>query len=249
MKYLILTLLFVSCSRIGIKTPASRFITPEANGKLFHGKVTIESQASTSGFLNLSDDKIDNSMDLVIDTDDINILGLFEFGLHEKIDFIVKGHQGAPPVQAIKYQFIGKPLTEAKKGDQSFAMTLGAGTESRGDKDNTTVNGEVDADIYHRVFDIGLIAGKRVEDDTLVYLSLNYSKHEAEFELESSDRPNLNGEKFELKSDVYGINLGTAKYYKYFFMMTEFSIQHTNWTHNDPTTMGLVAGAVGWKWK
>ena len=250
MKSLILIIIFVSCSRIGVKTPSSRFITPEASGKLFFGKVTLGSQSSSAAYVNLDDDKTNNPLDIEHDMDDLVFAQLIEIGLHEKIDIFQKEQRSAPSLLGLKYQFSGKSVGEAKKGDKSFAMTISGGADSSYDSDESNIfNGDVYADIYHSIIDFALIYGKRIEDDILAYVSLSYSQHKAEFELSSFDRPPLDGKKFNLRSDVYGVNFGITKYYKYTFLMSEISFQHTNWTHNEPTTLAFYAASVGWRWK
>lgn len=64
---LVLTLLTIitSCSsRIGVRTPATKFLSPEAIGKRFMGDITVFNTQGTHADLDLRNNQADNPLDL-----------------------------------------------------------------------------------------------------------------------------------------------------------------------------------------
>ncbi len=242
-------LIFISCAKIQINTPSSRFITSEAQGKTLSGSVRLEMQSGTEGTLDFQDEKTDNPLEL---RNNVTNLGLsLDLGLTQKIDFFLKGNSLAPATYNLKYQIFGPSRKEATKGSHSMAVSLGYGQEyntelNQDDSIFNDSNDNITAEVEQSLLEASLIYGHRTHEDVLVYTSVQALKHDINFEFESSN--SLNGKKLTLNSWVYGLSLGAIRYYKKFYLNLEISAQNTNWTHNDAMTYAFVNLALGYKW-
>lgn len=250
--YTILLFIFtVSCAQIEVNSPSSRYITPEAKGKLLSGEVKVEAQMDQESELDFSNNKTDNELSMshhIAATLNLNI------GLLERMDFILKNYSGAPSVFTFKYQILGNTFYQAKKGDHSLAVTLGHGKkfETQKDDSNSVFSGptsDIEAKIEHSLSEASIIYGKRIEDDIILYSSIQVYKQDINFELESVDNTTLNGKTFTLNSWNYGLAFGMVRYYESLNITLEASALRTDFNHNEPTTHAFVGAAVSYFWE
>ena len=249
--FILLAMLFSSCAKIQINTPSSRFISPEANGKLFSGSVRGSTYKGTEGTVDFSEDKTDNPLEL---RNNVTGLGVdLSLGFIDRLDFLLRSSANAPSIYTLKYQILGAPRLEAKKGNQSLAVTFGYAQqeETQSESDTSVFNDSddsIEADITQKLVDLSLIYGYRPSDDTLVYGSLQLTQHDVDFKITDSDSSSLTGEKFSINSATYGLALGATRYFNKFYSTLEVSAQRTNWSNNDPVTYGYLSFAFGFKW-
>lgn len=244
-------LLLVSCAKIQINTPSQRYISPEAQGKLFSGSFRFEQQTGTEGTIDFEGDRTDNELE--IRNNVTPLTGAFDLGITDRLDFVIKGNTGAPTVYMLKYQIMGKNAKEAGADNHSLAFGIGYGTEEQNQTESDTsifndTNDDIAADIKQDLLDITLIYGYRPQEDTLVYASLNALKQDVAFELESSDNANLDGESFTLGTWAYGAAVGAVRYWEKYYLIVELNAQRTDYTNNDPITFAHLGMSLGFKW-
>jgi hypothetical protein len=247
----LISLVFASCAKIKVTTPSSRYISPEAKGKLFSGTARIEQQVGTEGTLDFVGDSLENPLELRNNVTAPSIS--LDLGIAEKIDFIIKGNSGAPTVYTVKYQFIGENKKAASKGNKSLALTLGYGQsdESQTEDDDTIFNessDDLNAEITQALFEVSIIYGYRPQEDTLLYTSIQASKQDISFELKSKTNTNLNVKSFTLNSWSYGASLGAIRYFDTIALNVEISAQRTDWNYNDPMTYAFISAALSKSW-
>ncbi len=240
-----------SCAKIQVKTPASRFVSPEAQGKLFAGSIQAEQQTGLEGTLDLSGDRTDNPLELRNNVSDFATS--LHLGLLDKLDFFVKGHANAPSVYNFKYQVLGSSRKDAQKGNHALAISIGYGqsTSSQTEEDTSIFNNqddEIEAELEHSLLDASIIYGYRPENDTLVYGSIQVSKQDVNFELDIDGNDNLNGKKFTLNTWAYGVSIGAIRYFEKYSINLESSLQRTDWNRNDPGTYGFIQASLAYKW-
>lgn len=238
-----------SCSKIRVKTPSSRFISPEAQGKLFNGQARLEQQGGTEGTADFAGNRTDNPMELRNNASGPAVA--LDLGLLDQVDFIIKGNYNAATVYTVKYQIMGDSRMNAKKGNQSLAVSVGYGyetiSETESDSDLFDNDNGTEAEIEQSIFETSLIYGYRPQDDTLIYTSVQATKQDLNFEL-TSDTAALNGEKFSLNTWAYGLSAGAIRYFDKYFLNLEVSAQSTDWNHNDAMTYAFLNLALGYKW-
>lgn len=251
-----LIILITSCSHtIKVRTPSTRFISPEVGGKLFASEVSGYYAGGTEASVNLKNEKTTDPLILDNKTDLFNSIGInANIGLHEKFDFIMtSAGRNTPILYGIKYQLIGKRRVESKKGDQSLAITIMGGnagqTQESGDDleltpqdDDTTV--ELDRDST----DYSLIYGKRIKDTLLAYTGISYTKTKISGVLDSQS-VNLDGKSINYTAETLGAHMGLISYVsKVVSLKLEVSGQQINWTHTDPETFGYISGGMAFYW-
>jgi hypothetical protein len=248
----LLVLIFIlgitSCARIQVTTPSSRYITPEAKGKLFNGEAAFEQQAGTEATLNFDNDKLDNELIL---RNNVTPLALrIDLGIVEKIDFIIKGNSNAPTVYTVKYQFLGENQLNAGKGNHSLAATLGYGQEDLYENDDSDFfeEDDIEAELNHKLLEASVIYGYRPHEDTLLYTTILAQKQDVSFILDAPSNASLDKRTFSLHTWSYGANIGAVRYFDKTSLSIEANVQRTDWTNNDPMTYAFLTAAIGFAW-
>lgn len=246
---LILLIFICSCAKIKVNSPSPRFISPEAQGKLFSGQVRLEQQGGTEGTIDFENDALDNP--LALRNTVSGPASSIDLGLLEKLDLTIKGNNNAATVYTLKYQILGESEKQAKAGNRSLAVSLGYGyevmNENESDVDLFSSSKNTEAEVEQSILETSLIYGYRPHNDTLVYFSGQISKQDINFKL-SSDNSALDGKSFSLNSWIYGLSLGARRDFQKSYFVMEVSSQNTNWTNNDPMTYAFINMAIGYKW-
>lgn len=244
----VLTLL-QSCSQIKIKTPSARFTSPEANGRLFSGKIQIQQTGGTEAIVDLSNDKLDNSLYLKNTASPIEITG--EFGILKNLDLFIKPHKDSATLTGLKLQFIGPNYKEAKAGDHSMAFTIAGGKETRSDSDDDSFlldDSNTDVEIEQTVFDTALIYGYRLDNTSLAYISINATKYDLVLNFNNDSNATLNNKEKDLATWAYGTAFGAVRYFDQLYLNLEVNAQNTNWDDNESTTFVFLNMSLGWRW-
>jgi hypothetical protein len=253
---LFLVLLFSSCSHtIKVRTPSTRFISPEAGGKLFASEVSGFYAGGTKASVNLKNERTTDPLVLDNETNIIDSIGLnANIGLHEKIDFVMtSGGANTPVLYGVKYQLIGKKRVESKKGDQSLAITIMAGnagqTQKSGeDLELTAMDDDTEVELDRDSTDYSLIYGKRIQDTLLAYTGVSYTKTKISGVLQSQS-VNLDGKSINYSAEAIGAHIGLISYIsKFVSLKFEVSGQQVNWTHTEAETFGYVSGGMAFYW-
>jgi hypothetical protein len=242
---------FYSCADIKVYTPSSRFISPESTGRTFGGGVQIENQGGSEITLDFDNDQLDNPGE---SRNDVSFVAVgLELGIIDRLDFFTKFNFNSPSLSGLKYQILGENRKDATVGNNSLAVTIGAGgstQESTSSSSGFFSGGDINGSkIKHNVVDASIIFGRRIEESVLMYASYQISKHSVDIELESDDNVNLDGKSFQIESTTTGASLGVIRYFgSVFYMNMELSAQKTKWTNSDESTFAFANLNLGWKW-
>lgn len=249
---LAIALISVSCAQVvKVHTPAAMFMTAESTGKSLGGKFLLSAQSGTQGTLVLTSNEIDNPMDL---SNTVTPLGMgLDVGIIGKLDFYYRGisHE-SPGVYGLKYQFLGSPRVGASRGNHSVAFALARGaSSSKAESDDLfddDDSADFEAETGQEIEEAALLYSFRFHEDTVLYSNLRISSHELEVKVRDDNDPSIDGKKLDYETTSYALSVGIMRYFSSMFASIEVSAQKTDWTKNDPTTFGLIAGAFGWYW-
>lgn len=253
---LVVTSILTSCSHsIKVRTPSSRFISPEAGGRLFASEVSGFYAAGTRAKVNLKNEKVDDPLVLDNDTALFDSIGLnASIGLHEKFDLVMSaGGNHTPTLFGIKYQLIGKKRKDAKKGDQSLAITIMNGTsgqtqESGEDLELTPQDDDTKVELDRDVMDYSIIYGKRLSDTGLAYAGLSYTSYKFKGTLDSQSSE-LNNKVLKNSGEIIGAHIGYISYVnKILSLKIETSAQQVNWDYTKAKTFGYISGGMAFYW-
>lgn len=252
----LLSIFFIlcSCAEVRTLTPSSRFISPESAEDTGHGNIQAFYQMGSEASLNTaeSEDEIEKPMNLYAGTRpslsaDINI--------YDKINFFYMGNGAdSTPLYGVKYQLMGPKKIDAKKGDQSLAITLGGGSysETRKQSDDGSIFDDNDYDevrIRRTLLDASVIYGKRLTDRVLWYSSVQLSQHKLHVAI-SDDSSSFDGQSVDYQTTNLGAASGLMMYDKKgrFHFALELSFLRTKWTKNEETQRGFLNGSMGFNW-
>lgn len=246
---LLLLLLLFSCAEVRTLTPSSRFISPESAHDTGHGSVQAFYQMGTESTLNANENEFDKPMDL--DASARFSMGL-DVNIYEKINLFYFTNQDSAPLFGMKYQLMGPNKKEAKKGDQSLAITLGGGGSSEAREDENAIFDDSDfheVRVHRNLLDASIIYGKRIEERVLWYSSVQITQHRLHVAIED-DSSSLNGESIDYQTTNLGAASGIMLYDKKgrFHFAIEASYQKTKWTKNDESHRAFINGAMGFNW-
>lgn len=211
-------LLFVSCSRVNVDyhMPSTPLLTPETTGKFFklYGEMDIHSATKVSvgrSFESLlfgGGASIDTSKERKTSYAPGLNAGL---GIFKRLDLYIKYPHDAPKLVGLKFQFIGAPARESKKGfKMAMAFAYGKNSDHESNERITSTQSgsnfeDVDANLDTDQREYILLMGYRGNADTLYYSQFFYSKYRARAVLTTGS-----GQTFDLSttSEISGISLG-----------------------------------------
>lgn len=248
---LLLLLVSVSCShKIQMRTPVSRFISPETGGSGWATEATFYNMASTTAEVNFEDEKVDNPLDLTNEYEfKVGVNG--NIGITDRLDFVmIFNGQGTTDLYGLKYQLKGPSRANAKKGDESFSIVIGLGsggeTETEGeDLELTAMDDDTKVELTKNARDIGFIYGKRLTHKVLAYAGFNYTTFSFAGKLESQNT-NLDGQRLEYAGYTYTTHIGVAQYTGSSGVLKgEFGVQDVHWDHPPAQQFGYISFGVG----
>ena len=248
-----ITFSLVSCATqvAKVHTPAAMFMSAEASGKSFDGRFLITAQSGTEGRLTLMADEIENAMEL---SNTVTPLGLgLDLGLFEIVDIYARAssHE-SPAVLGLKFQLMGDPRSKANKGNHSIAVAFGTGSSYSSEEDFELAELNEDVDLkdgtHQAIYEAALLYSFRNAKETVLYSNLRIAKHSLQMEIDDQDHPAIDGKELNYQSTTITLSGGITRYFSKAFASLEISAQHSKWTNNDPTTFGLIGGALGWYW-
>ena len=159
-----------STGPVNIALSMNRLDSPEANGKLFAGRVHGGHR---------SEHKITLTPDYGIflinsSKPDINSVSQWGMGgglgLLDRLDGDVKLEADTPAIVQLKYQLFGATRREAPKSGFSAAVTAGYGHESQGASGETFLGTQRGTySLKGSLYDFSLILGYRFNEETLLY--------------------------------------------------------------------------------
>jgi hypothetical protein len=259
MSKILLTSLFLSLCSCASKffVPGNRFLSSESSGKFLHGDVKSGGIGVTS--VQMADDITLASPDLTPKLEK-NSAGLFalQLGLFSGLDIYANMPFGGPLFTGGKIQLTGDTFREAKAGNFSLSIAGGAATG--------TLSQSAEADdikseskIKFQGYEAMVIAGLRVTDWTLFYVSPFYTHVSAKAKLQQTDTtnpaatPTVTAEP-DGEGDMRGATVG-LRFGKYFFVSGEASFTEMTWKRKNPTPLEAdkfknvaIGAALGGAW-
>jgi hypothetical protein len=245
-KYYLLAVAFaLSGCAINAKLPLNRFESPEANGDWMKTEVLAGYQARTE--VQFTSDYTLYAPTVSAPSVEVpahRLMGMGAVGLARKWDIELS----LPQVRlAAKYQILGEPRLESKKGNTSLAVTGGVSTNHEKESASGSIFSSSipspNVELSEVLFDFAAVAGHRIDDDVLLYggpfidldlVKINWSPNVA--------TPGTD-QKGTIKS--YGINLGLQATVKTVFFRGELAGAMTKLgnTNVGRGSYGLAVGA------
>lgn len=212
----------------------------------------MRNQTGTEATLYLDDGDLSEELELRSNVSPLGLSG--DIGAFKKLDILLRSttHE-SPGLFGVKYQFIGKPRREAKKGNHSFAVAFLYGSSSTTDSSDDIFDGDYDTDFTAEseqyITELQLIYSFRTSNSTIVYGGYKLDEHEFETKItKSDDDPSLVGFSKAFNTTAHTLFLGVKEYMRTFHYGLEIGSQQTNWTNTDQAVFSFVAIELGWKW-
>lgn len=245
-KILPFLLLFTACSTY-VRSPGSRMLSPEAQGKLGSGSLEARVQSLKEYKMDFSGSstKVPFTEDQAVHT----FGGLGEMGIVDPIDVFAIVAVGSPFLIGGKLQFLGERRTTAKRGNFSASAAVAIGSRSTSWTEN---NGDVDwtgddvkkAKTEFTHGDAGLYVGYRWLDSLLHYANAIYYSEEMSGKVTNRDET-LKDAKFKYKNYGAIYSTGFIYYYKALQLKLDYSYMSSDWTYNRSEYINTVNGAIG----
>lgn len=238
----LLCVLALSCqgcsSSKHVRTQGNRFDLPETMTKSQY-QLTVES----AGVNEIRFTPDDLSLPPEIEQPELKAVsgqtGLrFSMGIFDKLElqvetlpYLSESLEGLPAAKA-KYQFLGAPLRDAKKGNISLAVS--AGMLYWEDSQTTNRNPSYVNDINILILDLAAIAGYRYTDTVLVYGGpfLTVLSFDGKWDRKSFGVAEGVGENYNGTGKQYGVNLGLSWFFSDQWS-TQAELAYTDLTWND----------------
>jgi hypothetical protein len=225
-----------------VHSPTNRLITSETSGKLLGGKATLGFGGESIATLTFEDDKADAPID--VHRNDQAFMTLLELGLWDRIDFIAIGGG----IYGLKAQLYGESAMNAKAGNNSLALYMGYDSVTEADSaDDGLENLEIKGNFTHEQSEIGQVAGHRLSDSTLMYLSYFMNQEKFYSGKLKSKKTSIAGEKIDLTNTARAITLGVERQFSHVVKLNlELAGYNTNWnqakyqTSDIYTALGLT---------
>lgn len=250
-------ILLTSCStRIGVRTPSTKFISPEAIGQSLKGEITMYNARGTTASVDLTENTADNSLELSDTSDNDDFLGVNgEVGIFEKMDLVIfKPGSSSPIMGGVKYQIMGAPRLATKAGNHSLSIVAMAGTGTKDDKNDdrielTPQDDEVETTLNMFSTNASLIYGYRLSNTVLAYAGGTYGTMKFDGELESSNNTTLDGEDVDYEGYTNEANVGVMfELGRLITLKLEGSNQKVKWEKTSEKTFNYFSVGLGFNW-
>ena len=250
---ILLSLLTLTSCASYIHTPQNRMISPEAQGKFLSGAVDVRLSATKEDEWAFTDN--DPKKPFADARNIYKISGMIDLGLLSRLDFVYLDYLSGSTVGilGLKFQVLGKPRNEAKKGNFSLSIFAGGGSneDTVDNKDNDLSNftsnvDKLDYEVDHE--DLGLIIGYRWSDAFLHYANAYYFHENIEGKV-TTDGNVLDRAKFKDTQDgmIYStgfiFDLGES-----WFLKGDFSHMTSKWSSTRGFTNNALNGGIGVHW-
>jgi hypothetical protein len=236
---------------VAVELPTQRMVTPEAQGSLLAGNAyfgygsnarVVLADALGDAEPNVDSPHAENANNAHLGVD---------LGLLERLDVTASTHRGL----GAKLQLLGEPRAKASAGNYSLAVTGSVGRTSArqtGDfeYDVTGKRIQVETEALATYYDGAVIAGRRLGEDHLLYLSLGVTP----FSAEGSFTRDIDGEETESwtvdESDGHVRNalLGYAYDPEHFLLQAEGGVARVELKGMRPKTLPVVSLTIGVHW-
>jgi len=230
----------------------SKFLTPEARGKLFKGDVSLSYQTVNKVVISEAFDPI--IFNLPASATDVNqirnggnISLPINLGLMEQLDFYTIDSK-----YGFKYQFVGAGDEKREEGYKA-AVALAYGYDHPDKEDVIYSNGNsvrtYSTDMKVKSYELSLLFGKRIDNKNLFYTNLFHDRYEYDGKLTSTSFSEVKASGksqntglllgYELSSDPKGLG---AK------IKLEGGIVYGKLDDSDDRTAGTFGSSLGFSW-
>lgn len=247
---ILLSLLILTSCTSYVRTLGNRMISPESQGSLGKGSFEIRAHQSKRDQLNFENDSTTNNVQRAGSPYAAGLMG--ELGLLNRLDIYLIPSTVSSTIYGLKFQFLGKPESEAKKGNFSTSLVLGYGSfsdETNGNNDlEDFFEGNVEdleVDTTHQ--DVGLIVGYRWAEKFLQYANAIYLRETVEGKV-TSDSGTLDNAKFTFYQDGMIYSTGFIIYFGTSHLKLDYSHFVSDWSRTEKTTVNTANFALGFNW-
>jgi hypothetical protein len=243
----------VSCSSSALYVPEARMISPEANGELWKTNLDFRAALYRRDRAHFENHDINKPLKRQGHKPVPTPHG--EMGILPRLNFYLNPNFGAnaPILGGAKYQLLGNPVTTAKKGNFSVAVTGGLGQQSSNfyvgwksweGQDKPDDVESVKFKTNHR--EVGLIAGHRWHDRFLHYVASYYFHQDITGDVKTEDAV-LAHKRFDFTHDGVIYSMGFMYWFKekfymkgeYTHMMSAYSFSHQFTTNSGHLGLGF----------
>lgn len=233
--------LFISCS-LSLRTPPTRFISPEASG-MFKGSFSAGFAKATNAKVSLDGNNTDNPLEL----SDENIMNWVSpsLGLHDRIDIFASIVSQTPSVVGAKFQVWGDNRQNAKSNNTSLSIAVSGGSaEKEVDDDFFDISGNTKTDLKTNVLEYMVLFGYRVDEMALFYVEAIIADYSMEGVI-SSDNGSIDGKSFKYEGKVNTFGAGFYLEKDNYFGRFSLSYQKSDWDRSEDKTSTLGSMALG----
>lgn len=249
--FLLLGLLGLTSCATHVRTVGSRMISPETQGKLGRGLVEGRLQAVQKNEMDFSGPNTKKKV--TPDTEAYAPVTNVEMGFFRRLDAYIMPTFAGAAIGGVKFQFLGDPKIDAKKGNFSASLIAGYGGHGAShDSGNNDLVGLDDDDIdkisarfEHN--DIGLIVGYRWIDQLVHYVNGYYLQERFSGRI-TNESGTLDDASFRYKNEGVLVSTGAIFYLKKIFFKADFSHLVTNWSYTRPITTNSLNAGFGFNW-
>ena len=253
---LLLAVFLTSCSsRITVKNPANRFISPEASGEALKGNVNLFLSGGVNSEVNLSKETTNEPLQFD-DTQKLDtLIGLgASVGIVKNIDLLLLSNGDNYPLMfGFKYQILGASKKEKKAKGHSVSVValIGSAVDEQENDDAvelTPQDDEAKIDLSVTSKEASLLYGYRFDKNSLFYMGPRYTVTQFDGTLET-DNVTLDGQKIDYWGDSFAGVMG----FMFDFgsntkIMIEGSHQKLNWQRTTNKTFNTISAGVGFSW-
>lgn len=247
---LLLLTLLCSCSAVRVKTMGTTLISPEAQGELGKGGVDVRATALPTYKFDFSNDRTNNKLYSEGSTLQAGVGG--DLGILKRLDINLV--TASTSYIGLKYQLIGEPRKEAKKGSFSLALFYTGGKYSKEGKEDEyliasdlydldSIKISMESEVY------GVSIGHRFWERTLTYLSIARIYQDMDGEVTTTDDSLVN-EEFSYRNSGESFGLGIVRYPTNTKLALKFEVSSvkTHWSYTGARTNTTIAFGLGVSW-
>lgn len=226
-------------------------ISPEAHGGLGKGGAELRLEAQSRDRLNFDDDTVDNPVEQHEAA--YALASLVEAGIFERLDVFLQPHLTSPYVLGAKFQFLGKPRSEAKKGNFSASISAGFGNggstySSGGELDEVFNDNIKKIKIHQEHEELGLIVGYRWADSWLHYANAFYEHSNVDGYVTKDTGPLQHTDfKYTMDGMIYSTGF-IFNFGKHGYLKLDYSHFISDWSKTGKHTVNSGNAALGFTW-
>lgn len=226
-------------------------ISPEAHGGLGTGALELRLESQKRDRLDFEDDTTNNPIDH--EAVDYSLAGLGEVGLFKYLDIFVQPHTSSATVIGAKYQILGDPRSNAKKGNFSTSVLVGYGSGERTYSSSGDLFDIFNDDIQRLKLEygheeIGFISGYRWSEKFLHYANVIYQHDDVKGNVTKNSGPLISGGSFKYRQDGMIYSTGFILYFAKAQWKFDYSHTTSDWSKSRKDSVNTLNTSIGFNW-